>query len=94
MDAGRPRFIRAGNGGQGATASLASTATPALWNLQLAQSKGGTRVRIPLSPPPFVLCFQLFTRRVEELRAMRPKLVFVSAEITFRNAQESRDFLP
>jgi hypothetical protein len=40
----------AGNGGQGATASPASTATPALWNLQLAESKRGARVRIPLSP--------------------------------------------
>ena len=36
---------------QGATAFLASTATSALWNLQLTGSKGGTRVRIPLSPP-------------------------------------------
>jgi hypothetical protein len=35
----------------GATASLASTATLALWNLQLTESKGGGRVRIPLSPP-------------------------------------------
>jgi hypothetical protein len=36
---------------QGATATLASTATLATWNLQLAESKGRTRVRIPLSPP-------------------------------------------
>lgn len=35
---------------QGATASLASIATTATWNLQLAESKGA-RVRIPLSPP-------------------------------------------
>jgi hypothetical protein len=44
-------LIRAGNSGQGATASLASTATTAMWNVQLAESKGGSRVRIPLSPP-------------------------------------------
>lgn len=38
---------------QGATATLAFTAILAMWNLQLAESKGGTRVRILLSPPKF-----------------------------------------
>jgi hypothetical protein len=55
------KFARC-NSVQGATASLAFTATLALSNLQLAESKGGPRVRIPLSPPNFVLYIQLFTR--------------------------------
>src|SRR5919109_5456163 len=37
---------------QGATAFLAFTATLATWNLQLTESKGCPRVRIPLSPSP------------------------------------------
>jgi hypothetical protein len=37
--------------GQGATASSVSTAIVALWNLQLAESKAGGRVRNPTSPP-------------------------------------------
>jgi hypothetical protein len=41
----------AGNGGQCATATPAFTAAMALWILQLAESKGRARVRIPLSPP-------------------------------------------
>ena len=49
------RLIRAGNGGQGATALPAFTATLTLWNLQLTESKGAARVRIPLSPPNWVL---------------------------------------
>ena len=40
-----------GNAGQCAPASPASTVTPALWNVQLPDSKGSSRVRIPLSPP-------------------------------------------
>ena len=36
---------------QGATATLASTAILAMWILQLTESKGAVRVRIPLSPP-------------------------------------------
>src|SRR6266545_4377796 len=43
--------ISAGNGGQAATALLASTATLALWNLQLAESKRGGRVRMAPTPP-------------------------------------------
>jgi hypothetical protein len=53
---------------QGATASLALTATLALWNLQLAESKGGARVRIPLSPPNFVVYFQVLTMMSRLLR--------------------------
>jgi hypothetical protein len=33
MDATRPQFIRAGNSGQGATASAAFLAFAAVWNL-------------------------------------------------------------
>jgi hypothetical protein len=39
------------NGVQGATATPACLAFPAMWFLQLTESKGGSRVRIPLSPP-------------------------------------------
>jgi hypothetical protein len=48
-------FILAGNSGQRAAAFLASRANLASWSLQLAESKGGDRVRIPLSPPKLVL---------------------------------------
>jgi hypothetical protein len=58
--AGRQR-LSAGNGGQGAAASLAFLAFPATGNLQLAESKGGARVRIPLSPPPTYLTRNVHT---------------------------------
>jgi hypothetical protein len=48
--AARPARV-ACNSVQGATAFLAAMATTATWNLQLTESKGPGRVRIPLSPP-------------------------------------------
>ena len=47
----RSLTLRRCNPVQGATATLAFTATLAMWNLQLTESKRGPRVRIPLSPP-------------------------------------------
>jgi hypothetical protein len=44
------------------------------------RASGCTWVRIPLSPPKFVLCFQRFTRFIDDPRAMCSKLVLVSAE--------------
>lgn len=41
----------AGNTGQCATAKMAFTASTAMWNQQVTDYKGGSRDRIPLSPP-------------------------------------------
>jgi hypothetical protein len=54
-ESGAQRAVCRCNPVQGATASLAFTATLAMWNLQLTESKGDVRVRIPLSPPNFVV---------------------------------------
>jgi hypothetical protein len=52
----------AGNGGQCATASLASVASAAFPNLQVTESKESRKVLIPLSPPT-PRCASVFAER-------------------------------
>jgi hypothetical protein len=61
-------------------------------NLQIL--KQPRELRIPLSPPKLGLCFQSFTRRSNNPRAMSPKLVLVSADNPAGTDDKMLDFLP
>jgi hypothetical protein len=87
--AGRQR-LSAGNGGQGAAASLAFLAFPATGNLQLAESKGGARSESHSLRQNLYFLFNNLQGYAATSWQWCSKLVLVSAEMTAQSLKAIR----